>query len=209
MKGEPVILEEGFAGFPLSSFCIPERYVPHLESVLVPNGMIKDRIKRIAAEIIEFFEKEEMQQNIWSRKSNISLQIEFVRVKSYIDTTSGDVVISDIESCISIKGKHVLVVDDLVDTGKSMLKLNEYLRSLGATSVHVSCLLLKRTHLSRGYTPDFLGFEVPDRFIVGYAIDYNECFRDLLHICSINEKAKKVFAMNNRSELGSLPPIDS
>ncbi|KAL7061555.1 hypothetical protein AAHC03_01543 [Spirometra sp. Aus1] len=94
------------------------------------------------------------------------------------------------------------------DTGKSMLKLNEYLRSLGATSVHVSCLLLKRTHLSRGYTPDFLGFEVPDRFIVGYAIDYNECFRDLLHICSINEKAKKVFAMNNRSELGSLPPID-
>ncbi|BHF58635.1 hypoxanthine phosphoribosyltransferase 1 [Sparganum proliferum] len=218
MKGEPVIIEEGFAGFPLSSFCIPERYVPHLESVLVSNGMIKDRIKRIAAEIIEFFEKEgitsvymlcvlkggfkffsdlieEMQQNIWSRKCNISLQIEFVRVKSYIDTTSGDV--------------HVLVVDDLVDTGKSMLKLSEYLRTLGATSVHVSCLLLKRTHLSRGYTPDFLGFEVPDRFIVGYAIDYNECFRDLLHICSINEKAKKVFAMNNRSELGSLPPIDS
>ncbi|VDK85439.1 unnamed protein product [Dibothriocephalus latus] len=232
MKDETVILDENFAGFPLSSFCIPERYVPHLESVLVPNGMIKDRIKRIAAEIIEFFEKEgitsvsmfcvlkggfkyfsdlidEIQQTIWSRKCNISLQIEFVRVKSYIDTTSGDVVISDIENCISIKGKNLLVVDDLVDTGKSMMKLIEYLHGLGAASVNVSCLLLKRTPLSCGYRPDFLGFEVPDRFIVGYAIDYNECFRDLLHICSINEMAKKVFAMSKHTELGYLPPVDS
>uniref|UniRef100_A0A0X3NT94 Hypoxanthine phosphoribosyltransferase n=2 Tax=Schistocephalus solidus TaxID=70667 RepID=A0A0X3NT94_SCHSO len=231
-KGEPVVLDDSFAGFPLSSFCIPERYVPHLESVLVSNGMIKDRIKRIAVEIIEFFENEgitsvsifcvlkggfkffsdlidEMQQSIWSKNCNISLQIEFVRVKSYIDTKSGDVVISDKENCMSIKGKNVLVVDDLVDTGNSMLKLTEYLHVLGALSVHVTCLLLKRTQLSRGYRPDFLGFEVPDRFIVGYAIDYNECFRDLLHICSINEKAKKVFSMRNQGELGYLPPVDS
>ena len=53
--------------------------------------------------------------------------------------------------------------------------------------IYVACLLRKRTPLSDGYVPDYVGFEIPNKFVVGYAIDYNEHFRDLRHICLIND----------------------
>ena len=61
-------------------------------------------------------------------------------------------------------------------------------------SINVACLLRKRTHLSDGYAPHYVGFEIPDKFVVGYALDYNEYFRDLAHICAINENGKEKYS---------------
>ncbi|KAL0968377.1 hypothetical protein UPYG_G00266100 [Umbra pygmaea] len=58
---------------------------------------------------------------------------------------------------------------------------------------HWDHLLVKRTPRSSGYRPDYIGFEVPDSFLVGYALDYNEYFRDLCHICILNENAKEKY----------------
>ncbi|VDN96724.1 unnamed protein product [Rodentolepis nana] len=225
---EPVDLSVNFKGFPVTSFCIPERYAPYLDKVLVSNGMIKDRLQCLAGYIVESYERErikevsimcvlkggfkffsdlieEMQRTIWSRKTELSITVEFIRVKSYTDTTSGEINIRSIDNAMPVNNKHILVVDDICDTGKTLNRLCDYLYENGAKTVKTCCLLFKQTCLNVGYRPHFIGFLIPDEFIVGYAIDYNECFRDLLHICSINEKAKKSFAVHSNGELGTLP----
>ena len=76
-----------------------------------------------------------------------------------------------------------------------MVKLLKTLEKFKLRSVKVASLLVKRTSHSCGYRPDYTGFEVPDHFVVGYALDYNEYFRDLQHICVINETGKRKYAM--------------
>lgn len=80
------------------------------------------------------------------------------------------------------------------DTGGTMIKLLNTLKKYELKSVQVASLLVKRTPLSVGYKPDYTGFEIPNDFVVGYALDYNEYFRDLGHICVINEAGKKKYA---------------
>ena len=61
------------------------------------------------------------------------------------------------------------------------------LRKYEPKRIFVTCLLRKRTPLSDGYVPDYVGFEIPNKFVVGYALDYNEYYRDLMHLCLIND----------------------
>ena len=67
----------------------------------------------------------------------------------------------------------------MIDTGKTMVKLLSTLRDYNPKSLRVASLFVKRTPHSNGYKPHYIGFEVPDHFVVGYALDYNEHFRDL------------------------------
>lgn len=67
-----------------------------------------------------------------------------------------------------------------------MVKLLERLKQYNPKSVKVTSLLVKKTSRSNGYVPDYVGFAIPDAFVVGYALDYNEYFRDLDHICVIS-----------------------
>lgn len=67
-----------------------------------------------------------------------------------------------------------------------MVKLLEKLQEYKPKSIRVTSLLLKKTSRSNGYVPDYVGFAIPDAFVVGYALDYNEYFRDLDHICVIS-----------------------
>jgi len=93
----------------------------------------------------------------------------------------------------TIAGRDIVVVEDIVDTGLTMTKLLPVLKDAGATSVRVCTLLEKRTPRSCGFKADFIGFSVPDSFVVGYNLDYNEAFRDLAHICVINKAGIDVF----------------
>ena len=78
-----------------------------------------------------------------------------------------------------------------------MIKLLQTLKKYNLKSVQVASLLVKRTPLSKGYRPDYTGFEIPNHFVVGYALDYNEYFRDLPHICVINEAGKQRYASSS------------
>ena len=75
-------------------------------------------------------------------------------------------------------------MEDIVDTGKTMVALVERLKQYEPASVRVVSLLLKKTDRSNRYVPDYVGFAIPDLFVVGYCLDYNEFFRDLDHIVS-------------------------
>lgn len=119
---------------------------------------------------------------------SVPLSLEFIKVKSYHNTEStGEVQISLSEKDLQeFKGKNLLIVEDIIDTGSTMVKLLKKLENYQPASVRVSSLLIKKTPKSNGYIPEYVGFAIPDEFVVGYALDYNEYFRDLDHICVIS-----------------------
>lgn len=87
----------------------------------------------------------------------------------------------------TVAGKDLMLIEDIIDTGVTMTRLIPELLKSGAKSVKVASLLEKRTDRSCGYKADFVGFSVPDHFVVGYNLDYDEAFRDMPHICIIND----------------------
>ncbi|XP_070584337.1 phosphoribosyltransferase domain-containing protein 1 isoform X2 [Erythrolamprus reginae] len=86
--------------------------------------------------------------------------------------------------------KNVLIVEDIIGTGRTMKALLDSIKKYKPSMVKVASLLVKRTALPDGFRPDYYGFEIPDLFVVGYALDYNEYFRDLNHLCVINNQGK-------------------
>ena len=109
---------------------------------------------------------------------------DFIRVKSYKGTeSSGDVKITTLGADIGkLQGKHCLLVEDIIDSGLTMSRLVPYLETLQPKSVKVASLLEKRTSRSCGFLADYVGFSIPDKFVIGYCLDYNEVYRDMLHI---------------------------
>ncbi|NXQ56079.1 PRDC1 protein, partial [Anthoscopus minutus] len=89
-----------------------------------------------------------------------------------------------------LTGKFFLFYKDIVGTGRTMKVLLNNIEKCKPKMIKVASLLVKRTSRPDGYRPDYYGFEIPDLFVVGYALDYNEHFRDLNHICVINDHGK-------------------
>ena len=122
---------------------------------------------------------------------SVRLEIDFIRLKSYEnESSSGTVRIIGGDDLSRLNGKNILIVEDMIDTGRTMVKLLDTLKAFSPAVVRVASLFVKRTPLSNGYRPDYIGFELPNHFIVGYALDYNEHFRDLPHVCILNEHGK-------------------
>jgi hypoxanthine phosphoribosyltransferase len=121
------------------------------------------------------------------RMLEIPVQIEFVRLASYGKgaTSAGHVrVILDLEA--SIAGRHVLIVEDILDTGLTLGFLLERLRARQPASLKLCVLLSKRIERVYDITPDYKGFDVPDGFVVGYGIDYGERYRHLPAIYTLS-----------------------
>uniref|UniRef100_A0A8C2FNF9 Un-named sa821 n=1 Tax=Cyprinus carpio TaxID=7962 RepID=A0A8C2FNF9_CYPCA len=89
---------------------------------------------------------------------------------------------------------HVLISSQaIVDTGKTMRALLQHVETFQPKMVKVAGLLVKRVPHGAAELPDYVGFVIPNRFVVGYALDYNEYFRDLNHICVISETGKQKY----------------
>jgi hypoxanthine phosphoribosyltransferase len=121
------------------------------------------------------------------RRLKIPVEIDFIAVSSYgSDTASSGVVriLKDLES--SIQGKDVLIVEDIVDTGLTLNYLRKNLLSRQPRSLKVVTLLDKPARRRVEFTPDYCGFEIPDHFVVGYGLDFNENYRQLAGIYIID-----------------------
>lgn len=215
LRREPVVIEDKDITS-IDHYYIPAHYGGCLESLLVTQGAIRDRVEKLAADIIADYQGETVHMlcvlkggstffqelsstmgrlHDYSRKTHIPLTFDFVKVKSYDGTqSSGKVQISGCDVA-SFEGKHLLFVEDLVDTG---LTMSELLKHIEATcrpaSVRVASLLEKRTSRSCGFKADYVGFSIPDAFVVGYCMDYNEAFRDLRHLAVINDEGIRKFS---------------
>ena len=107
-------------------------------------------------------------------------EIEFMRISSYGSGASSSGLVK-LRMGVSdrVRGRHVLIVEDIVDTGLTTSYAARYLRRRGAASVKVCTLLDKPSRRKVAVSPDYVGFSVPDRFLVGYGLDYDGRFRSL------------------------------
>lgn len=123
------------------------------------------------------------------RQMDIPLQIDFMAVSSYGDSTrsSGVVrILKDLET--DIEGRHLLVVEDIVDTGLTLSYLLQLLKNRRAASVKVVSLLDKPSRRTVDFAPDYCGFQIPDAFVIGYGLDYAEKYRQLPYVGVLKEE---------------------
>ncbi|MEW6679608.1 MAG: hypoxanthine phosphoribosyltransferase [bacterium] len=119
------------------------------------------------------------------RKLTCPVYIDFIKVSSYKGKkTTGKISLSLFPS-ISILKKNVLVIEDIVDTGITLSYLKEYFKSQEPKSLKFCCLLDKPERRKKDFTPDYIGFTIPDKFVVGYGLDCNEEYRNLPYIAVI------------------------
>jgi len=116
------------------------------------------------------------------RKSGASVKFDILKVSSYADTASTGKLNFELDMKEDVKGKDILIVEDIADTGLTLHYLKKHLLSRGAKSVKI-CVLLDKKERRRQYVDlDYVGFEIPDEFVVGYGLDYNQQYRDLSFI---------------------------
>jgi hypoxanthine phosphoribosyltransferase len=114
------------------------------------------------------------------RRFERPVAFDFVGVSSYGDGTEpGPELMLTKELSIDIAGRDVLLVDDILDTGRTMRRVIEYLRSFGPRTLRVCVLLDKRARREAPIEPDYRGFEIGDEFVVGYGMDFADRYRNL------------------------------
>ncbi|RWR99901.1 hypoxanthine-guanine phosphoribosyltransferase-like protein [Dinothrombium tinctorium] len=96
----------------------------------------------------------------------------------------------------TLEGKNVLVVEDVIDTGRSMAMFFEKLAQFNPKTSRLVCLTVKEKKTCLDFRPHYIGFVIPDRFIVGCNYEYNNYYRDLNHVCMISEEAKRKYAID-------------
>lgn len=123
-----------------------------------------------------------------ARKIDLDLTIEFISVSSYGNSTetSGVVrIIKDIDT--DITGKHVLIVEDLIDTGLTLNYLKELFNTKGCASVRLAAIMDKPDRRKVDLQVDYAGIVIPDKFVVGYGLDYAGKYRNLPDVCVVSE----------------------
>ena len=115
------------------------------------------------------------------------VSLDFMAVSSYAKgtTTSGEVrLLKDLDS--TLDGRHVVIVEDIVDTGLTLLYLQEILRARGPKTLRTACLLSKPSRRLVDVKVEYIGFTIEDRFVIGYGLDYAEKYRNLPYIAVLD-----------------------
>lgn len=125
------------------------------------------------------------------RHLTMPLRIHFIQASSYRGTATspGELRIS-LDSLPDLRGKHVLLLDDILDTGQTLHKVSVELNALGPASLRVGVLIRKVDRLRAPVEADYWGFDIPDAFVVGYGLDFNDEYRNLPHIAALAGPAK-------------------
>jgi hypoxanthine phosphoribosyltransferase len=124
-----------------------------------------------------------------ARNINIPFQIDFIRISTYGDKDKPETKpLISIDQSIDIKGKDVLIIDDILDTGHTLFAFSEFLGFKNPSSIKICTLLDKHSRRQVDITPDFCGFKIDDGFVVGYGLDYAENFRGLPQIYILSKE---------------------
>ncbi|HEY7472041.1 MAG TPA: hypoxanthine phosphoribosyltransferase [Gemmatimonadota bacterium] len=164
-----------------------------LTRTLIDAESLQARVRELAAEIAADYADRDLvllcllKGGIYftadlSRAIDLPVTVEFVRARSYAGTeSSGEVQLSWIDG-LEIAGRDVLIVEDIVDTGLTLVEIWEALEAKGAASLAICALLYKEKRLAHRFPVRYIGFAIEDVFVVGYGLDYDERFRNLPHI---------------------------
>jgi hypoxanthine phosphoribosyltransferase len=123
-------------------------------------------------------------------ESNVTM--DFMSVSSYgVSTSSSGIVriLKDLD--FDIEGRDVFIIEDIIDSGNTLKYLYEYLKARNPNIIKICCLLDKPDRRTAQIKADYVGFEIPDAFVVGYGLDYDEKFRNLPYIGILKEEVYK------------------
>ncbi|KAL7085627.1 hypothetical protein ACP275_14G291800 [Erythranthe tilingii] len=177
----------------------------HIEKILWTEQQISERVSELGSQITKDFKSGTIAPAIvgvatgaflftadLARKIHLPITVDFIRVESYGSGTvsNGRPTIS-FDLKLDVRGKHVILVEDIVDTGSTLSCLIDYMKTKGASSVSVCALLDKparrKVHFELvGEGKYYCGFECPDNFVVGYGLDFDEVYRNLPYVGVLN-----------------------
>lgn len=167
-----------------------------IEKVLIPNEQIQAKLAQLGAVISEDYRDKQDILMIGVLKGaviflsdlvrhiDVPVQLDFMAVSSYGTSTesSGVVrILKDLDE--SVEGKNLIIVEDIIDSGLTLSYLSDILKSRKPASLKICTLLDKPSRRKADITVDYLGFEIPDYFVVGYGLDYSGKYRNLRDIC--------------------------
>ena len=168
-----------------------------LTEILLSDAQIQKRVAELAADIRRDFPDDLhlvavlkgafMFLSDLVRHMNGRVSLDFMAVSSYAKgtTTSGEVRLQkDLDT--TLNGRNVVIVEDIVDTGLTLTYLQEILRARNPLTLRTACLLSKPSRRQVDVSVEYVGFTIPDRFVVGYGLDYAEEYRNLPHIAVLD-----------------------
>lgn len=166
---------------------------------MIARDRIEERIREVAKEIENDYRDREGQiiligllkgsvmfMSDLMKEINLDIKIDFMSVSSYGSgtTTTGVVKILK-DTDFDVKGKELLIVEDIIDTGLTLKYVKEFLYAKGAKNIKICTLLDKPERRKAEISGDYVGFTIPDRFVVGYGLDYDQKYRNLPYVGTV------------------------
>lgn len=165
---------------------------------MISAEALQARVQKLATEISESFEFDVVLSaltgafmfttDLCRAMANYRHRITFIKASSYGSGTesSGKLKVTGLEK-LDLKGKRVLIVDDILDTGRTMSTLVSMLKEAGVTELRTCVLLNKEERRTVDFHADFVGFEIANEFVIGYGLDFDEDYRTLPEIWTLEE----------------------
>ena len=113
------------------------------------------------------------------KKTKMNVEFALVKLKSYKNISSGGKIELKLGLDADVKDKDILIIEDIADTGLTLKFLNDYLKEKGAKNIKTCALLNKKQGRVHDIKIDYCGFNIPDKFVVGYGLDFDEKYRDM------------------------------
>ena len=175
---------------PLNAARVPPRWRAEVQRVLINDEQIEQRLRSLSRAIQQDFAGRElvvvsllngtvMFLADLLRRLSLPLRLDFIGVSSYGNGTMPGQLVFTKELRLDVQGRDVLLVDDILDTGHTMVRVLEKLRLLKPRRIKICVLLNKPTRRLEKVKADYVGFDIPDCFVVGYGLDFAERYRNL------------------------------
>ena len=176
---------------------------PDIETVLVSEEAIRQRVRELGAELKRVYGNEELTVIALMngailftadllRQIDNPVRLDCIRISSYGSATESQGKPKLVHSLtLDVTGRHVLIVDDILDTGKTLALVAGMIRGLQPASLRVCVLLDKKGRRQVPFEADFAGFVIPDKFVVGYGLDYAERYSNLTSIGVLKPERQK------------------
>jgi hypoxanthine phosphoribosyltransferase len=168
----------------------PSHWRKEIESVLISQASLARRVRSLARQIEKDFCGHDLVIVALLngtvvfladllRRLSLPLRLDFIGVSSYGSRTESDELVFTKELRLDVSGRDVLLVDDILDTGKTLSRVTAKLRHLGPRAIKICVLLDKPSRRVEQIVPDYVGFTIANHFVVGYGLDYAERYRNL------------------------------
>lgn len=178
---------------------VPPTWRGEVDRVLIQEEAIRKRVRALAAQIEKDYRGRDLVMVALLngtvmfladliRHLRLPLRLDFIGVSSYgAGTSSGELVFTK-ELRLDVKGRDVLLVDDILDTGRTLKRVSETVRALKPRTLKACVFLNKEARRIEKVTADYIGFDIPDYFVVGYGLDFAERYRNLPFVGVLREE---------------------